>query len=300
MKRIYTIIAAIAATSPILSATEISADSVSVDTVKVIEGAHRMVLTESLTGMTVTVSGMDNDSLYSYSYHKDFAPDATVATHQHSNNWELALPFSHKAKRTKYPSNSITIGGLAFGGVIASGAPSLMSTNKGKSWEIMLLNALAYQRSFTPNDKLSVGIGIDWKNYRLDDNLRYYQDDNGQITIGTYGEEVSKPSSRIKTFAWLVPVTYKRRLYRNLWLGVGAVLNFNSYASIKTKYSIGDIKYEHFNDNIRQNVVTVDLMTSINYSCYYGLYVKYSPCNVLKSSTGLKFKSLTAGIILRY
>lgn len=74
MKRIYTIIAAIAATSPILSATEISADSVSVDTVKVIEGAHRMVLTESLTGMTVTVSGMDNDSLYSYSYHKDFAP----------------------------------------------------------------------------------------------------------------------------------------------------------------------------------------------------------------------------------
>ena len=71
------------------------------------------------------------------------------------------------------------------------------------------------------------------------------------------------------------------------------------YASIKTKYSIGDIKYEHFNDNIRQNVVTVDLMTGIINSCY-GLYVKYSPCNVLKSSTGLKFKSLTAGIIFRY
>lgn len=299
MKRIYIIIAAMAATFPVIGAAELHADSAKVDTVKVIEGAHRMVLTENKNGVTVTVSGKEGDSLYTYSYHKPFAPDATVSTHQRSNNWELALPLSSRKKPAKYPSNAITIGGLAFGGVVAVGAPGMMCTNKGKSWEIMLLNAIAYQRSFTPTDKLSVGIGVDWKNYRLDENMRYYQNDEGRITIGTYGEEVSKQSSRIKTFAWLVPITYKRNLFSKLWLNVGAVLNFNSYASVKTKYRIGDIKHEHFNDNIRQNVVTCDVMAGLSYSGF-GLYVKYSPCNVLKESTGLKFQSLTAGIILLY
>ena len=175
-----------------------------------------------------------------------------------------------------------------------------MDINKGKSWEIMMLHVLAYQRKFTPNDYLRVGIGIDWKNYRLDDNLRYYKAEDGTMTIGTYDEAVSKQSSRIKTFSWTVPVTYKRNLYRSLWLSVGAVLNFNTYASVKTKYRIGDVKHEYFDDNIRQNVVTCDMLASLSYAGIFGIYVKYSPCNVLKSSTGLEFKSLSAGVVFGF
>ena len=120
------------------------------------------------------------------------------------------------------------------------------------------------------------------------------------MTIGTYDEAVSKQSSRIKTFSWTVPVTYKRNLYRSLWLSVGAVLNFNTYASVKTKYRIGDVKHEYFDDNIRQNVVTCDMLASLSYAGIFGIYVKYSPCNVLKSSTGLEFKSLSAGVVFGF
>lgn len=299
MKRIFFIISAFIAFDAV--ANEVAEnDSVRIDTLQVIEGAHRLVLTENQQGITVSVTGKDDDPEYTYTYKSQFSPDATVQTSQESNNWQLALPFSRRENdNRKYPSNDIVIGGLAFGGVLAPGAPDMMKTKKGSSWEIMLLHAFACQRRFTPNDRLSVGIGIDWKNYRLDDNLRFYKADNGTITIGTYGEEVSKQSSRIKTFSWLVPVMYQRRVYRDLWINAGAVLNFNTYASVKTNYRIGDVKHEHFDDNIRQNVVTCDLMAIVNCS-WLGLYVKYSPCNVLKSSAGLKFQSLTGGIILAF
>lgn len=299
MKRTIFIISSLIALSAAANEA-VPADTATVDTVQVIEGAHRMVLTENAQGVTVTVTGKDDNPDYTFTYRSHFSPDAKVTTSQESNNWQLTLPFSRRAKKMmKYPSNDITVGGLAFGGVFAPGGGNLMKTNKGKSWEIMLLNAVAYQRRFTPNDRLSAGIGIDWKNYRLDDNLRYYKADDGAMTIDTYGEAVSEQSSRIKTFSWLVPVIYERRIYDDFWIHAGAVLNFNTYASVKTKYRIADLKYEHFDDNIRQNVVTCDVMAAIRYS-WLGFYVKYSPCNVLKSSTGLKFQSLTAGIILGF
>lgn len=300
MKRICFIISGFLAFGAVAN-DAVTADSVKIDTVQVIEGAHRLVLTENAQGVTLSVTGKGDNPDYSYTYRSRFSPDATVKTYQESNNWSLTMPFSRRGKTNEsYPKNDIIIGGLGFGGVSAPGGPGNMDINKGKSWEIMMLYVLAYQRKFTPNDFLRVGIGVDWKNYRLDDNLRYYKAEDGTMTIGTYGEAVSKQSSRIKTFAWTVPVTYKRNLYRSLWLSVGAVLNFNTYASVKTKYRIGDVKYEYFDDNIRQNVVTCDMLASVSYAGIFGIYVKYTPCDVLKSSTGLEFKSLSAGVVFGF
>lgn len=283
----------------LFAATAISAaanDSIPTDTIKVIEGAHRLVLTENAQGVNVTITGKDNDPGFSYSYQSQFSPDATVHTSQQSNNWRLTLPFSRREKpAAKYPHNTCTMGGLAFGGVSAPGISSKMRT----SWEIMLLNVIAFERHFTPSSRLSIGIGIDWRNYRLDENLRFFQAGDGAISISTYGEEVSKPLSRIKTFSWLVPAIYRQRLYRDLWLNAGAILCINSHASLLTKYSNAQGKHEQSSDNIRQNVVTCDFIASLNYS-WLGFYVKYSPCHVLKASTGLEFRSLSAGLILAF
>ena len=271
MKRICFIISGFLAFGAVAN-EGITTDSVKIDTVQVIEGAHRLVLTENAQGVTVSVTGKDDNPDYSYTYRSRFSPDATVKTSQESNNWSLTMPFSRRGKPNEsYPKNDIIIGGLGFGGVSAPGGPGNMDINKGKSWEIMMLHVLAYQRMFTPNDYLRVGIGIDWKNYRLDDNLRYYKAEDGIMTLGTYDEAVSKQSSRIKTFSWTVPVTYKRNLYRSLWLSVGAVLNFNTYASVKTKYRIGDVKHEYFDEKIRQNVVTWDMRASRSYAGMLGI-----------------------------
>ncbi|MDD6777755.1 MAG: hypothetical protein PUD91_01790 [Bacteroidales bacterium] len=293
MKCLFILLASTALTA---AATESAYDSIPTDTIRVIEGAHRLVLTENSQGVTVTVTGKDDEPGFSYSYQSQFSPDATVHTSQQSNNWRLTLPFSRRAKPTsKYPHSACIVGGLAFGGVSVPGISSKMRT----SWEIMLLNAIAFEHRFTPNSRLSIGIGIDWRNYRLDENLRFSQADNGAISISTYGEEVSKPLSRIKTFSWLVPAIYQQRLYRDFWLNAGAILSINSHASLLTRYHNAQGKHEQSSDNIRQNVITCDFLASINYS-WLGFYVKYSPCHVLRSSTGLEFRSLSAGLILAF
>lgn len=272
-------------------------DSISADTVVVIENAHQLSLTENSGGVTITITGKDDNPNYTYTYHSRFTPDAIVKTHQQSSEWGLSFPLAiHSSPKSK---NEIIVGGLAFGWMKVAGQPSNMVVAGTKSWEIMLLNALAYQRRLSDRDFLSVGIGIDWRNYRLDDNLRYTQADDGTMSVETYSENVWEQSSRIKTFSWLVPVIYKHRFGKNFKTWLGAILCLNSYASVKTKYRIEERQIKEFSDDISHSVVTCDFIAGISCSGI-GLYAKYSPCNVLKTRAHLEFTPISGGIILGF
>ena len=188
------------------AAENASCDSISTDTVVVIENAHQLSLTEHSGGVTITITGKDDNPNYTYTYHSRFTPDATVKTHQQSSEWGLSFPLAiHSSPKSK---SEIIVGGLAFGWMKVAGQPSNMVVAGTKSWEIMLLNSLAYQRRFSDRDFLSVGIGIDWRNYRLDDNLRYTQADDGTMSVETYSENVWEQSSLIKTFSFLLYIFY--------------------------------------------------------------------------------------------
>ena len=97
MKRICFIISGFLAFGAVANEA-ITTDSVKIDTVQVIEGAHRLVLTENAQGVTVSVTGKDDNPDYSYTYRSRFSPDATVKTSQESNNWSLTMPFSRRGK----------------------------------------------------------------------------------------------------------------------------------------------------------------------------------------------------------
>ena len=73
--------------------------------------------------------------------------------------------------------------------------------------------------------------------------------------------------------------------------------NFNTHASLKTRYKLDGESYKITDNNIHQTPVTVDLQAS--FQCkIIGIYVKYSPCQILDAAYGPKFSALSAGIVL--
>ena len=298
MKKIYIAMLALAASFSAMAAED--TDSVDTKVIKQVENADQLVITEDSHGVTINILGIGGDADSTYTYRSQFSSDAVVKTHQSSNNWCLSMPFASKYRQNvKYPYWSVESSGLAFGYSMGVNAPSGAGL---KGAEIMWTNALALSYRASWRSKFIVGLGLDWRNYRLDDNVRFYRDNaSGKLTIGSYADANAYDRlSRIKTFSLLVPLTYQCNLGARFKTSLSAILDFNVYGSVKTKYRIGDMQYEDFNKDIHQNVVTCDFMATVTWGGIMGFYAKYSPCNVLKTDFGPKFQSLSFGTMLLF
>lgn len=297
MKKIYiTAMLALVASFTAMAAED--TDSVDAKVIKQVENANRLVITEDARGVTINVEGIGGDADSTYTYRSQFSPDAVVKTHQASSNWFLSMPFARNQRsNVKYPCWGVECSGLAFGRSMGVNGPSGAGL---KGAEIMWTNALAINCQTSWRSKFIAGLGFDWRNYRLDDNVRFYRDDaSGTLTIGSYADASAYDRlSRIKTFSLLVPLTYQYNLGARFKASLSAIIDFNVYGSVKTKYRIGDMQHEDFNKDIHQNVVTCDFMATVTWGGFIGLYAKYSPCNVLKTDFGPKFQSFSFGTML--
>lgn len=139
-------------------------------------------------------------------------------------------------------------------------------------------------------------MGIDWKNYKLDESLKFIKTEQGGIAVGKYDDNNWDRMSRIMVFSLVVPVTYSRYLGSDFFCSAGMELNLNTYASMKTKYKVGDDRMKYFDKDIQHSPITFDFIASVSWR-HLGLYAKYSPCNVLNTDLGPKFKSFSTGLM---
>lgn len=268
--------------------------------IREIGAADRLVISEDAGGVTINVTGVGGKTDSTFIYRQQFSSDAMVETSQKSNDWNVISPFDNNKSTHKKGSIAITTGGIALGFSSAVGAPSGLNFDLGKSVEIMWINVLGGLYYFSKHDNISMGLGLDWRNYRLDESQRFYQNDDGSIYVGPYENENSwNRQSRIKTFSMLVPVMYSHSFDNDFNITAGVILDFNTYASVKTKYQIADDRFEDFSSDIPHNTITCDFMAKVSWNDV-GIYAKYSPCNVLKSSLAPKFNSLSFGLIFFY
>lgn len=297
MKKIYVVMLAFVTTFSAMASE--MADSVNVTVVKEVENADQLVITEDSRGVTVNIKGIGGDTDSTYTYRSQFSPDAVVKTHQSSSNWYMSMPFARRNRCTvKYPQWNVVSSGLMFGRSMGVGTADGVNLSGA---EIMWLNTLGLNYCPSMRHSLTVSVGLDWRNYRLDDNVRFYKDADGKLTVGGYNDANSHDRlSRIKTFSLLVPFTYTYSVGAGFNLSASAILDFNVYGSVKTKYQIGELKYEDFDKDIHQNVITCDFMALIDWRGILGVYVKYSPCNVLKTDFGPKYQSLSFGTVLLF
>ena len=266
------------------------------DTIADVASPNQVVVTENDHLIQVQIKGSATSKDYEFKYTKTLTNNDITFINEHSGAWDFSLPFKKK-KKSRSHRHEIRSGSIHFGFVTALKAPDYMDIDMASSYEIGADILSLHTLSRTHRSDFSIGFGINWRNYRMTGHSRFVKDNNGFIVTDSYPEGADIHFSRIKIFSLTFPLTYSYDLTKNFSIDLGAILNVNTYASIKTRYKLDGQKIKDMDKHIHQKPVTVDLTAGFGWQGL-GVYVKYSPCNMLNTNFGPSFKSLSAGIKL--
>lgn len=264
------------------------------DTVLSVKNAGNIVITEGPDGMTVTVKGSDADENYTSTFEEKYSKNVKVKSRQ----WYDGRAFRLGSSKSK---NDIITGGLCFGMVNAFGAPSQAGFELGKSFEISLVDMISYRRKISEKSYLSIGFGMDWRTYRNSKGTTQFMlDDNGKVVCGSFPEGVKPEGSQIKIVRVGFPIMWRQDLGdTKSSLRFGVILNMTSHASLKSKWTNehGN-KVEQYNGDLNTRFFTVDLMAAYMFNRWIGVYGRWTPQSVLRTSgnNSPKFTTLSFGL----
>ena len=244
----------------------------------------------------VDIRGSESDSTYHYANTIQLTDSNYVST-MRINSGDFGFSIGG-ISRDHYTHHVEITTDLAIGWTSALGAPANMNTRVFSSWEIWYIIA---QYNWHPwessKDQLAIGFGIDWRNYRMTDNQYFSKADNGVTSLQAIPDGAKLKFSRIKVTSITVPFLYRHSLSREFKLSVGPVVNLNYHSSILTKYELNGAVIKDKAKDVHTNPVTVDFLAILKTPCL-SYYFKYSPCNVIDTSYGPKFQTLSFGIYL--
>ncbi len=266
----------------------------------VIEKPQRVTIITGDSLQSIRVKGKEGDNSFDYQNTIQLIDSNYVSTETYNKSlWDL-MPFGKKKDCEKRGNMQFAlIASFSVGFTTAVGAADGVNIPVGPSWEFMWDIAQIQVRPWKErNHYFYTGFGLDWRNYRMTDQNRFVEQPDGRIVATPYPQGSNPDFSRIKVLSLTVPFTYgffpfKQGLFRGF--EIGPVLNFNVYSSIKTRYSIDGEKQKDITKGLHRNPVTVDFMVKLQMK-YFNIYAKYSPCNVLDTAYGPKFRSVSFGV----
>lgn len=267
-----------------------------------------VVLSKNAELSTVTVEGRNGDETYFLKISLNKATNNTLTVKETDNGWDFNIPFIEKTNENSSEAPALfsfnILDDLEFGiGLVsATGQADDMNVKMGNAgMEFILNNLFNWRFQPTRNTHFTLGFGVDWRNYRMKGDRRFLKDGDN-LLVAPYPDGADINFSRIKVFSMTLELMLKQRIYKGIYLHVGPVINFNTHASIKTRYSVGSGKdkerFKETSSDICQNPVTVDFKGQLNFK-NIGFYFKYSPTNTLDTDWGPEFKSISTGIVIR-
>lgn len=267
----------------------------------VISHPHKVTIVSSDSLQQIIINGKQAD--------KDFVYQNTIRlvdanyeskTSISRDHWELIpsvkLGKSDAKENGGRPNNQITLhAGVGF--TSPTHADERLDFSTFKSWEFFV-NVAQWDHFIGARQQnmISFGLGIDWKNYRMTDDMFFTKGPDGDVTVAKFPLDYEPKFSRIKVFSLTATLRYEYDFGDDFAIGFGPVFNFNTYASVKTRYKFLGDKMKHVEKNISQRPVTIDWMLNMRLAGF-PFYVKYSNNNVLKDG-GVKFRSLSFGLYL--
>lgn len=215
---------------------------------------------------------------------------------ENPGGWDFELP-GLKVTKTK-TAQEVTISlssSFSFGFIGGVNQDKDVSIDMGQSYEIEWGDVIRGKARIGKKDLVSIGMGFDWRNYRVTNHKMFAKDGRGIITMQDYPEGVEPKFSRIHTFSLSVPLKYYHYFNKNIFVAVGPELYFTPYGSLKTRYYEDGEKRKITAGNVHQNRFSVGVGAEIIIH-KIGIYYKYNPFKVLQSSYGPSFSSMTTGI----
>lgn len=215
--------------------------------------------------------------------------------------WDFELPGLKVSKSTttsKTKVKSSISSTLSFGFITGINQDDGVSINMGQSYEIEWGDVISGKIRVGRKDFLRLGMGFDWRNYRMTDRM-FVKDNDGKISSQDYPAGTEPKFSRIHTFSLSIPLKYYHYFNKKIYFAVGPELYFTPWGSLKTKYYENREIQKITARNIHENTVSIGVGAEVNIH-HIGIYYKYNPFDVLNSSFGPKFSSMTAGLKITF
>lgn len=267
----------------------------------------KFTLSKKVGIININIEGKE----YTYKLRQEGGYKSTRAVSKETNNnWDFTVPFSKRStKNSIYRPNARfsfnLLSDLEFGMGLVSAtkqAPGMDIDFGNAGWEFILNNLFNWEYRPLRTTSLSLGFGVDWRNYRMTGNNRFVKDNNN-LHIAPYPEGANINFSRVKVFSMTLELLLRQKITKRISIAAGPVVNFNTHASIKTRYSIGKGKekegFKETSSSIHQKPVTFDFKGVVSMDPL-SFYFKYSPVNTLDTEFGPAFRSMSAGIMIGF
>lgn len=215
---------------------------------------------------------------------------------ENPGGWNFEIPGVKVKKSGSYTEVKASLSSsLSFGFIGGVNQAEGVSIDMGQSYEIEWGDVISSKVRVGKKDFMRIGMGFDWRNYRVTDFKMFSKDERGIISMQDYPEGTEPKFSRIHTFSLSFPLKYYHYLNKKIYFAVGPELYFTPYGSLKTRYYEGDEKRKITAGNVHQNRFSVGVGAEVIVH-HVGIYYKYNPFNVLRSSFGPKFSTMTVGL----
>lgn len=215
---------------------------------------------------------------------------------ENPGGWNFELPGVKVKKSGSYTEvNASLSSSFSFGFITGINQAEGVNIDMGQSYEIEWGDVINSRVRVGKKDFLSIGMGFDWRNYRVTDFKMFSKGERGIITMQDYPDGTEPKFSRIHTFSLSFPLKYYHFLNKKVYFAVGPELYFTPWGSLKTRYYENGEKKKLGFGNVHQNRFSVGVGAEIIVH-HVGIYYKYNPFNVLSTSFGPKFSSMTLGL----
>lgn len=215
---------------------------------------------------------------------------------ENPGGWDFELPLlkvkkTNTTREVKFSLSS----SFSFGFITGINEAKDVSIDMGQSFELEWGDVISVEARLGKRSFVGIGMGFDWRNYRVTDFKMFSKDERGIITMQDYPEGTEPKFSRIHTFSLSFPLKYYYCIGKNVTFGVGPELYFTPWGSLKTRYYEGDEKRKITAGNVHQSRFSVGVGAEVIVH-HVGIYYKYNPFNVLRTSYGPKFSTMTVGL----
>ena len=281
-----------------ISATANAVEVLENDTLTILKPKKVRIITGDSI-QKIKVYGREGEDKYTYES-KILLVDSNYVSEESINKDTWTFDFiKSKSHGTGYPLKQRNLSSrLGFGLCYGANADYKGPQSVGSSWEIMWTIAEIEKYGYGKHNGFSIGFGVNWRNFRIDGRSKFVKLDDGTITEEGLPAGYDNDFSRIKVFSLTIPVMWKYRT-KSVTLGLGPVLNINTYANIKNRYwdAEGE-KHKQIFKKIHQRPITVDIMAEVSFHNWFSIYGKFSPMTILNSTyaNDVNFQPVSFGI----
>ena len=152
---------------------------------------------------------------------------------------------------------------------------------------------------FGAKNAWSLGVGIDWRNYRMSPNDGWWlKDAEGIMGLSAFPINASDRKVALHVTSVQVPVLYTHYFGcgEKCYVTLGGIVNFNFWAHANRQYELGEEEYDINTKSIGQRPVTIDAFMQVHAPHLPSVYCKYSPMSFFKKSQAPKMHQFTIGI----